>query len=306
MLVTMGNDPSGAYVGVLRHAFRIAGATGEQCRPVHVLSALSLEHGQIGHALRALKSDAVHEAIDGPDRGGSAGYLVMQTQQAARQLAAERSEPASPGHLLLAIIDQGESEAVTLLDDAGIDVGVLRQIALQALGAPSDLPRTPMPELAPAGTMRRPPLPIEALDPRAWAALEWRQRHLPLHRVHRGSQYHALCQLESRASWRIASRLGLVDDQRYSLAVHHRDRVDQLVAQARPGLVEWQPRRNTVHQTATLVHVAVGSSCRIRRRRLRFHFPTGWRTWLSNRQVGLRNRWFRLRTVLSYRGAPPT
>lgn len=302
----MGDDPSGAYLGVLRHAFQIAGATGECCRPAHLLSALSLEHGPIGYALGALKPDAVHAAIDGPARGGSAGYLVMQTQQAARQLAAERSEPASPGHLLLAVIDQGEPEAMTLLDDAGIDVDVLRQLALRTLGAPSDLPPIRMPELAPAGTMGRPPLPVEALDPRAWAALEWRQRHLPLHRVRRRSQYHALCQLESRASWRIASRLGLDDDQRYSLAFRHRDRVDRLVAQASPGLVERQPRGNTAHQTATLVHVAAGSSRRARLRRVRFRFPTGWRTWFSNRRVGLRNRWFCLRTARSYKGAPPT
>ena len=30
----------------------------------------------------------------------------------------------------------------------------------------------------------------------------------------------------------------------------------------------------------------------------------GWGTWFGNRRVGLRDRWFRLRTSSSYRGAP--
>lgn len=30
----------------------------------------------------------------------------------------------------------------------------------------------------------------------------------------------------------------------------------------------------------------------------------GWGVWFRNRQVGLRDRWFRLRTIRSYRGAP--
>ena len=30
----------------------------------------------------------------------------------------------------------------------------------------------------------------------------------------------------------------------------------------------------------------------------------GWATWFGNRQVGLRDRWFRLRTSWHYRGCP--
>ncbi len=302
----MGDDPSGAYLGVFKHAFQIAGATGERCRPVHLLSALSLQQGSIGEALETLRHDAfAHLAKGRLTRGGPVSFLVMQTQQAARQLAAERGEPVGPAHLLVAVIDQGDPEAMTLLADAGVDVDVLRPLALGALGAPPDLPPIPLPELVPAGTMDRPPLPVGELDPRAWAVLEWRQRHLPLHRVRRRSDYGALCHLESRACWQSASRLGLDDDQRYSLALHHRDRVEELVAQARPDLVDRRPGRHTGPRTATLIHAPIRSGRRGRRGRIRFGFPIGWWTWFSNRQVGFRNRLFRLRTAGNYRGAPP-
>ena len=44
----------------------------------------------------------------------------------------------------------------------------------------------------------------EALDPRTWEVLRWRQEHLPLHRLKRRSHYDALWSLESRAARRVA------------------------------------------------------------------------------------------------------
>ena len=37
--------------------------------------------------------------------------------------------------------------------------------------------------------MDRPALAVEVLDPRAWAALRWRQEHLPLARLRRRSRF---------------------------------------------------------------------------------------------------------------------
>ncbi len=56
------------------------------------------------------------------------------------------------------------------------------EAALGILGASADLPPVSMPPLTPAGTFDRPPLPVGELDPRAWAALCWRQVYLSLGR----------------------------------------------------------------------------------------------------------------------------
>lgn len=291
----------GAYRQVLRRGFRIGSETNELCRPVHLLAALAETEGPIADALRPPGGEPLfRRPVDRPpDRGGGASYLVMQTQQAARQLASERDEIAAPEHLFLAIIDQADPEAVGLLIGAGLDPGVVRATALQILGAPADLAPIAMPALTPAGTMDRPSLPIDQLDPTAWAALCWRQDHLPLRRLQRRSHYEALEHLEFRACWKIASRRSLDDDQRYSLVRQHRDRVEQLAAQAKPDLVELRSARPRC-ATATMVPVRSGR----RHWRRWLGFTVGWGTWFSNRWVGLRDRWFRARTLLDYRGAP--
>jgi hypothetical protein len=120
----------------------------------------------------------------------------------------------NPEHLLLAVIDQADPEAVEVLDQAGLDLAAVRQVALGMLGLPGDLPPISMPPLTPTGTLDRPPLFVGDLDSRAWSALCWRQDHLPLRKVRRRSHYAALSQLESRATWRMSSKLALDDDQR--------------------------------------------------------------------------------------------
>lgn len=129
----------------------------------------------------------------------------MQVQQAAQQLAADRGEPVGPAHLLVAVVDQGDPEALVLLAEAGLDRAAVRRAALAALGPEADLAPLDMPPLTAAGTLDRPPLTVEALDPRAWEVLRWRQQHLPLHRLKRRSHYDALSSLESRAATRRVS-----------------------------------------------------------------------------------------------------
>jgi hypothetical protein len=135
--------------------------------------------------------------------------------------------------------------------------------------------------------MDRPALPVADLDERAWSALRWRQDHLPLDRLRRRSDWEALWQLERNAAWRLAERLGLNDDQRYSLVWQHADRVEQRMATAKPDLSQrpGPPRR--------LSH---GPGFR--------NITVGWGMWLRNRRVNVRDRWFRFRTLRYYWGAP--
>jgi hypothetical protein len=298
----MDRDPDSAYHQVLVRAFRIASATGERARPVHLLAALATAGGPISEALTSPAGGPLFGDVDdSPGRGGGSSYLLSQTQQAAHRFASERGETPGPEHLFLAVIDQAEPETVALLRHAGLEPSALRVGALRLLGAPADLPPIPMPALTPAGTTDRPALRVDELDPAAWAALCWRQEHLPLRRLRSAGRYHALCHLESRACSLVATRRGLDDDQRYSLSRHHLDRVEQLVAQAHPELVEARSAR-TSFPIARMV-TAQAHPWRRWRRRL-FGFTVGWGTWFSNRRVGLRDRCFRLVTVIDYRGAP--
>jgi hypothetical protein len=88
----------------------------------------------------------------------------------------------------------------------------------------------------------------------------------------------------------VADRLGLDDDQRHSLVGQHADQVGQRTARARPDLVGsvGPPRRPP----------------RPPRSRWRPSVTVGWATWFGNRRVGLRDRWFRVRTSRHYRGCP--
>lgn len=292
-----------AYHQVVLRALLLAGETGELCRPIHVFGALAEGDGPVAVALRSGEGGPVlpRPVNPLPARGGSASYLVGQTQQAARLLAKHRGVAVAPEHLFLAAIDQGDPEAVAALSRAGLDVATLRTTALAVLAEPSDLPLIEMPPLIPAGTMDRPPLPVSALDSRAWAVLAWRQDRLPLQRVRRNSHFEALRHLESDASWKVATRFGLDDDQRHSLRQHHLDRVEQLAARARPDLVQPRSARPAV-PVGTAIPLRSRRPWWCRQRWLRF--TAGWGCWFSNRRVGLRDRWFWLRTLPDYRGAP--
>jgi hypothetical protein len=295
--------PPWPYRQVIHRAFLIAAESGERCRPVHFVAALGELDGPIATALRPPGGGPLflHPPDPLPVHGGGAGYLAMQTQQAAGQLASERGEVIGSQHLLMAVIDQAEPEAVALLRRAGIDLGLLRAAALRILGAPPGLPPIAIPPLTPAGIADRPPLAVDQLDVRAWSVLCWRQEHLPLARLRRQGDWHALSHLEHRAAWRIADRFGVDDDQRHSLGFHHNHEVERLAYAASPAVVETtsQLMERFGHEGPLLRR-----GRRRRRRRLVPNFMMGWPTWFANRRVGLRDKRFWLMTRSAYRDQP--
>ena len=278
---------------LLAAAFRVAARSGSDVRPAHLLIAIAeYDDGPIGAALAPLRP-----SVPGGTQGGGATstFVFSQTQQAARAFALSRGElPAAP-HLLVAVIDQGDAEAMTLLAATGLDGQVLRRTALAELGAPHETPPIELPSLTPAGTMDRPPLDVDALDPAVWRVLTWRQGHLPLHLVRSRDHAEALSALERRAAWRLADRAGVDDDQRYSLQHHHDAAVTERIAAAHPQFAR-QPRPPG---RAVLVTRHGG-----RRRRRVPNFMVGWPSWFQNRRVGMRDRCFAARAAAAYRGQP--
>lgn len=276
---------------VIIRAFRLAGMAGTKCCPAHIALALAESDGDIGETLRPIR---VEPSVDiGHGGGAGSSYLVGQTQSAASEFAASRGEPRGLAHLAVAVLDQGDEEMLRLLVEAGVDAAVVRRAALRELGAPLDLGIVSMSPLTPAGTLDRPALDVDRLDPRVWRVLTWRQEHLPLFRVHRAGQLTALESLEQRAAWRLADEAGVDDDQRYSLLDRHRCAVELRLA----------PNRE---QFGNPYPTATGESGWIsgRRRRRVPNFMVGWPTWFANRRVAMRDRWFRLTSARAYRGQP--
>ena len=264
---------------------------------------ISETSGSAAAALRPATGRSLREvaAAAGFPAGNSAGYLHMQAQEAARSLAASRGQPVGAEHLLIALLDQGTPEVADLLSRARLDPAAVRRSALADIGAPVDLPPIPLPAATPAGALDRPALQVADLDTRAWTVLRWRQDHLPLSRLHRPGDLQALSHLERAAAWRLASRLDLDEDQRYSLINHHADQVAQLAARARPDLApSAPPSRARRGRTVT----APRRLRRPHRRLPLLNVTVGWATWFGNRRVSLRNRWFHLRTIHHYRGCP--
>jgi hypothetical protein len=297
------HPPERRHCEVVHLAFRIAAERDESCRPVHLLAALSERDGPISVALRPPSGGQVLALppYPGLPRASRGGYLCIQVQEAAQQLATQRSEAVGPAHLCLAVIDQAEPEAIGLLTQAGLNGQTVRKVALEVLGAPLDLPALSMPPLTPAGTMDRAALSVTELDPIAWATLLRRQDRLPLALVHRRSQYEALRHLESEAVWRVASKLSLDDDQRYSLAYWHLERVDRLAAAVVPGVEQVIRRQASGYPVGELL--TDGSRHRVFYRHRGLRWMSGWGAWFSNRGAGLTNRWFLVRTIAHSRGA---
>jgi hypothetical protein len=298
---------------------------GRGCGPVELLVGISEGDGPAARALdpgagRSLRAVVAAESALGPgapdihgqaqgaawSRARGLGQFMapghLQAQQAALSLAESRGQQAAPGHLLVVLLDQGTPGVVQALSRARLDPAEVRLAALSAIGAPADEPPVAIPPLGPAGTMDRPPLPVAELDARAWTLLRWRQDHLPLRRLHRASDASALDHLERAAAWRVASRLGLGDDQRYSLLSHHADAVREAMARA-PG---------AGGSGGTEGPGARGARGHIpaRRRRPRLaglpvlNVTAGWGVWMRNRQTAAGNAWFRLRTIRDYRNCP--
>jgi hypothetical protein len=278
-------QPGGPYLEAIQRAFQFARAHGRACDPADFLVGLAAGSGAAAAALdpgSGLPLADIAAVSGGPSRERG-GYLHMQAQEAATSLAAARNQSVGPEHLLIALLDQGTPEVTGLLSRAGLDPAAVRQAALAAIGAPADLPLIPLPAPTPAGTLDRPPLAVADLDARAWAVLRWRQDHLPLGRLRRAGELRALIHLERAAAWHVADRLGLDDDQRHSLVWRHAGQVAQLTARARTDLVGSVPRPGPPRRPGVTI---------------------GWAAWFDNRRVGLRDRWFRLRTSWHYRGCP--
>jgi Clp amino terminal domain, pathogenicity island component len=257
--------------------------------------------------------------------GSGAGYLHMQAQKAASEFAEARGQSLGPEHLLIALLDHGTQEVLEALSQAGLDRATVRRSALSGIGAPADHPPLGIPAPVPAGTMDRPPLPVDDLDQRAWAVLRWRQDHLPLARLRRAGDREALARLERAAAWGVADRLRLGDDQRYSLIRHHDDAVTQaiareagVVAPGGPGLAGLRGAADSRARGAPGLGPHGGPAVHARRvallhRRLgRYGLPgtavlnltVGWGAWLRNRRNSLDDRWVWLRTLRDYRGCP--
>jgi Clp amino terminal domain, pathogenicity island component len=289
--VIRDEEPGGPYLEAIQRAFQYAHEHDRDCGPAEFLVGISAGHGPAaaaldpgsGRSLREVAADSVRPAA------GGAGYLHMQAQEAATSLAAARGQPTAPEHLLIALLDQGAPDVTGLLTRAGLDPAAVRRAALAAIGAPADLPAIPLPALTPAGTLDRPPLPVADLDARAWAVLRWRQDHLPLSRLRRSQDMRALIHLERAAAWSVAGRLGLDDDQRYSLVWQHASRVGQIVARTRTDLAGSEPHHGPRPRPGP---------------RRRPGVTVGWAMWFGNRRMGLQDRWFRVRTRSHYRGCP--
>jgi hypothetical protein len=305
------DEMSGPYLEAIRRGFTLAHELDQRCGPAHLLvgvaegdgpAAAALDPGQ-GRSLRAVvaaDAGAPVDAVGGSPYGGL-GHVHMQAQGAAMALAESRGEQVGAEHLLIALLDQRAAAVLEALSRAGLDPGTVRLAAATAIGAPG-LPPIELPALTPAGTLDRAPLPVSELDDRAWAALRWRQEHLPVGRLRRPSDREALLHLERDEAWRVADRLAVDDDQRYSLISHHASEVGRRVERARPDLLGAASARDRAQARTTAL------ARRHRRRPGRTfalrNVTVGWGTWFGNRRVGIRDRWFRLRTTSSYRGAP--
>jgi Clp amino terminal domain, pathogenicity island component len=305
------DEMSGPYLEAIRRGFMLARELDQPCGPAHLLvgvaegdgpAAAALDPGQ-GRSLRAAVTadTGARGAVSGNSPYGGLGHLHMQAQGAAMALAESRDEQVGAEHLLIALLDQGTAPVLEALSSAGLDPGPVRQAAATAIGAHGLAP-IELPVLTPAGTLDRAPLPVSDLDDRAWTALRWRQDHLPVGRLRRSSDREALLHLERDEAWRVADRLGLDDDQRYSLISHHASEVGQRVERARPDL----PGASSARDRAQARAMAM-SRRHWRRPGRTFalrNVTVGWGAWFGNRRTGLRDRWFRLRTTSSYRGAP--
>jgi hypothetical protein len=297
------SDP---YLDAMRRGLSFASELGQRPGSVHLLVGISLGDGPMATVLantvpgntalgpEAGKGRSLRDVVAAAAAEFGAGAAVwqhIQAQEAAREFAAALGRRRAPEHLLVALLDQGVPEVRVALDRAGIDAVTARAAALAAAGADAALPPLTMPSPVPAGTMDRAPLPVERLDTRAWRVLGWRQDHLPLRQLQRRQQAASLSRLEDRAALRLADRLGLDDDQRYSLLRHHADQVRRRVADARPDLADpprSPPRAGTRHPPGPAGRRLI----------------VGWGAWLENRRTGLRDRWLELRTRAAYRGCP--
>jgi hypothetical protein len=295
------DDAWDEYGGALLRAFRFANELGfTRAGPVHFLVGVAEGDGPGAHALTGSTRSLRDVVTAGrATLGQGSAHLSLQVQGAARLFAEQLGMAPAAEHLLVAVLDQGTLQVLTVLAVAGVDPGAARAAALEGLRVDPDLPPVAMPPLTPAGTLDRPPLPIADLDARAWAVLSWRQDHLPLHRLRGRSSWRGLWSVEYQIGWRLPDRLGLDDDQRYSLLSQHLSAVEERLAAARPDLA---PAR--VEPSSALRWRQATRRIRLYRRLRFLSFAIGWPSWFGNRRAGIRQRWFWLTTLRHYRHQP--
>jgi len=270
--------------------------------PAHLVVALSEGQGSCARLLRvpnvprALRTAAFGEL--GPmGNGARSDWRSITLMSSAEQWAAAAGREATTAHLLIAIAEQADPDVIAACHAAGVDLGRARTGALNELGWNGErIPALQCP--IPAGTMDRPPLPIDELPVGAWADLQDRLPRLPFARIRHTWQWGTLRGIEGDAAWRVADRHHVSDDARYSLSHHHSDAVDRRGAEAIPDVVslarsEYEDEYELMFSRpfGEYITLRLGS----RTHRMASPLPGGWLTWFGNRRAGIRYKWHRLR-----------
>jgi hypothetical protein len=221
------------------------GRAGELARsgavgPAHLLAAVLEVSGPLGEMAAVAHAPG---APKGRGRAGPAPERVIHFDSMSRQAvssagawAAKRGTRAGPEDLLVVLVDQHSPSVVAALARMGPDSDRLRQAALRLLGLPDEYGTVALDPLQAAGSADRSALGIEDLPGDAWAALQDRQRRLPVHRVRRGSDWAAVVINEQRAVLKLSARQGLSPDETHSLLHHHRRAVEDVGTEVLPDI----------------------------------------------------------------------
>ncbi|MGO9874619.1 MAG: Clp protease N-terminal domain-containing protein [Acidimicrobiia bacterium] len=301
----MHDAHSDRYMAAVRAGFALSRELNRDTGPVHFLAGIAQGEGPAAEALGITPRMSVRAAAAAcavPDDGSM--WRHVQAQQTARAWADSRSEQVQPEHLLVALLDQNAPDVREALQLTGIDAARVRRDVLQAIGVSEALPTLALSAPTPAGTLDRPPLPIDELPADVWGVLCWRQEHLPFRRLRHRRDWGGLYHLECGAVWRLAARAQVNADAKRSLLHHHIGEVERRAFAAAPDIVDIRPKPNS-SQPIARHSVAYRRGRRRRPRWLRVpNMFVGWPTWFRNRAVGLNARWFRLTTLHYFRGQP--
>jgi hypothetical protein len=254
-------------------------------RPVHLLAGIAESSDAVPTVRDA--ADALRVAFPPgdaarPDRGVSFNYLTRQVMGSAQQWAQTDRASVSTEHLLVALAVQADRPVVAACIDARLDLAGAQRDAMARLGWPTQRVLSLWP-LEPAGTIDRPPMPVDELPAPVWAAALERLARLPFARIHRGWEWSALSSSEHRYAWRLADEYDLDDDERYSLLHHYSAAVDERASREIPELVP-----SVVDEPPGAVAVGLHGVPPST------FLPGGWVCWFANRRAGTRDRWFRL------------
>jgi len=113
---------SDEYGGALLRGFQFANEVGVTCGPVHFLVGVAEGDGPAARALsgsgRSLRDVVTTERAT---LGQGSMHLNGQVQGAARLLAEQLGMGSAAEHLLVAVLDQGTPQVLTVFAVAGID-----------------------------------------------------------------------------------------------------------------------------------------------------------------------------------------